>query len=892
MSLKWILHTIVAFIGGTSVGIGIFLTIAPLMPNKFSWVSNLDEWVVYLCIGIVVIMTASAYLIEQYISEETPQDDQNQNVLGGGFEISRLPQNDTEVADFIGREEEVKKLENLLLKGAEASWFSFLRRKKRRNDGFVAVITGIGGVGKTKLARKVASSEDIHEKYTGGCYLIEMSGLESNQNQTTAEAILNIIRKIAPNVNLPDDTSEETLVMNYNGVLEKSPRLILLDNPGEKIELEKFRPPRNCGLLIITRPHHKNIGFPRNVRVRLDQLTLDESKELLKNRSGLSDMSEIIAERICQLCECLPLAVRAAGTYLANEETSAEEYACELENEHNKEFGQHSSFFDKIGQKGVNQDIPTTFKLSYQLLNTNETECLFRHLGIFPSSFTAEATSAIMQKIIPSSQVNYWTEQLKLLKRYGLIEEKSSRYYLFDLLRLYARKLFEDKNENIQLALESFADYYIATAQKASEVFDDGYFCNELPNLWATFNWLVGSDPDHPRDMDRVKQLVEASIKIIESNKVENDEDENELQKLDFYFSQSEYEEWLKVGLATLRPAYDQLDNLQKKVFAKLCVFKDDWFDLKAAKIVTECNNEQTFNILVQRGLLYQRNSDQWCSLTNLSYILALKQIGTEYNTVFLRYVDYFITVAEEIESLHTSRMDESIKILKANYAHIRTVLNWSLKNRDAHRLEKLLLAIRYYKFYEFQYKELKEWFTEWIFCATESYKALAQYQFGEICLHVGEYPMAEKYFQKALSLAKGNNDKVGQSDALFGLGRSKYFVGDYSNAKIYLNEALTINSNHLPSLVSLADIYLKENKFIKAKRIYEEQLQRADNGPYNQAVLYENLAILNESQGNLDEALSMARKSLAIVEQYDIFILKKTREDHIKQLKQKKQGT
>ncbi|GEM_PF-3115880 len=889
----FVLHTIVGVSSAIVVGIGILLAVAAISPDNYPLIKELNPTITYWIAGIVTGVGIIAYVLQQYIPkwEETPPDDTES--LGGDFEAYRLSEKDQELDNFIGRENEIEKLENFLLKGPpESTWAKILRligSPQKKKDSFVAVISGIGGIGKTTLALKVASSENIRQKYSGGCYMIEMKGLESNQNQTTAEALLYLIRKIDPKIILPDDTDEEALRQNYNRVLEKSPRLILLDNPGERIELEEFTPPKNCGLLIITRPH---ISCFKNVRVKLNPFTLKEAKKLLKDRSQRNDMSEATAEMICQLCGCLPLAVKAAGTYLSsNERKSAEQYARELETEYNKELGQHSIFLGKIGKQGVKRDIPTTFKLSYQLLNTNESKQLFRYLGVFPSSFTAESTNAIMQKIVSDAQVN-WTESLELLNHYGLIEQNqdSSRYYLFDLLRLYARLLFKEENENTLLAYESFVDYYIGIAQKASQKFneegDDGVeiFCDELSNLWATFHWLVGNDSEHPRDMKRVRQLVEASIKIIDSNTVKNDNDED-IQKGDVYFSLSEYNEWLQAGLATLRPDYDQLNNAQKKIFARLCVFVD-WFDLKAAKAVTECRDEQVFNILVQRELLYQRADDQWYSLPNLSVELALKEIGTEYNPTYLRYVDYFIDLAVKIESLYTSRPDEFIVILRKNLFHIRTVLNWA-EEKDARRFEKMLLAISPYHGHEFKFEELEKWFESWQTTATN--KVEAKNRLGEIYLHSANYPKAQKLFNESLALAKKNNNQSGQVNALFGLGCITYQIGNSDKAKIDLNKVLAIDSNHSETLMMLAGIYAAEGNFLEAKKRYE-QLLHADIGLYNQATVYRNLAVLEESRGNVNEALSMAQKSLDIVNQYDIFVLKESVQEQIEQLEKKKQ--
>ena len=238
-------------------------------------------------------------------------------------------------------------------------------------------LRGMGGIGKTALAYALA--EKLTERYPDGQILVELRGTDPLP-MTPAEAMARVIRAYHPEFKPPE--SEAELGNIYHSVLHEMRALLLLDNAADDRQVRPLLPPPSCGVIVTSR---RKFSLPGLVPMDLDVLSKDKAVELLLKlwKPGASPSAEQLGDKdlleIARLCGLLPLALRAAGSLLANSpDLSPAQYARDLQDERQR--------LECIGKEGVDLDVESSFGLSYSRLEP-ETAAVFRILSIFPASF-------------------------------------------------------------------------------------------------------------------------------------------------------------------------------------------------------------------------------------------------------------------------------------------------------------------------------------------------------------------------------------------------------------------------------------------------------------------------------------------------------------------------
>jgi tetratricopeptide (TPR) repeat protein len=192
-------------------------------------------------------------------------------------------------ADFVGRVADLEELERLLGGGAT-----------------ITGVHGLGGVGKTALALKLA--ERLALRHRDGQIFFDLQG--ARQPRAWQEAMGHVIHAFLPEQRLPE--SEAALAGLYRTVLSGKRVLLLLDDAAEAGQVRPLLPPAGCTLLVTSRRRFVVEGL---VAHDLDTLAPMEAVALL--RSMASRLDEASAAAIVEECGRLPLAVRLAGAALA-----------------------------------------------------------------------------------------------------------------------------------------------------------------------------------------------------------------------------------------------------------------------------------------------------------------------------------------------------------------------------------------------------------------------------------------------------------------------------------------------------------------------------------------------------------------------------------------------
>ena len=328
-------------------------------------------------------------------------------------------------ADFTGREAEIEEL----LTALEDASLS------------ISALQGMGGVGKTVLALKLA--EKIKERYPDGQVYLDLKGI-SPRPLTQMEIMSHVIRAYHPETKLPE--SETELRSKYFSVLHDRRVLILMDNAKDERQIESLMPPSSCALLVTSR---QRLTLPGLFSKSLNSLLpADASKLLLAIAPRIGDLSPEIAK----LCGCLPLALRLAASAIAKRPNiRLADYARRL-----------ASAQEQL------KLIEASLSLSYEILS-EELRQWWRMLAVFPGSFDEEATAAVWE-----TDGDKALETLGELLAFSLVEwnETSKRYRLHDLARVFAESRMREAESEACRRLH--AQHYQGVLSDAEQLYQTG----------------------------------------------------------------------------------------------------------------------------------------------------------------------------------------------------------------------------------------------------------------------------------------------------------------------------------------------------------------------------------------------------------------------------------
>jgi tetratricopeptide (TPR) repeat protein len=412
--------------------------------------------------------------------------------------ISAVHQLPPPPADFTGREAEITEL----LAALEDASLT------------ISGLQGMGGVGKTALALKLA--EMIKERYPDGQFYLDLLGV-SPQPLTPAEALAHVIHSYHPGARLPE--SEPELRGIYLSVLHNQRALLLMDNARGESQVESLIPPAGCRLIVTSR---QSFMLPGIFAKNLDCLPpADACKLLLTIAPRISEL----AGEIARLCGYLPLALRLAASAIATfRNLKPADYVQRL-----------------VGARKQLELVEASLSLSYEILS-DEQQQRWRMLAVFPGSFDDAAAATVWEIEDEKAQ-----DMLGELLAFSLVEwnEAARRFRLHDLARVFADFRMSETERDVGRRLH--AQHYQAVLSSAKSLYLNGgdmtlhglaLFDLERVNIEAGHTWAVeqvGSDKtaaelcitysnaglqifslrQHPRELIRgAEAMLAAAIKM------------------------------------------------------------------------------------------------------------------------------------------------------------------------------------------------------------------------------------------------------------------------------------------------------------------------------------------------------------------------------------------
>jgi len=387
--------------------------------------------------------------------------------------ISPLHQLPADLADFTGREEEVRDLVALLGEG--------------KGGATISAIGGMGGVGKTALAVHVAHK--VAAQYPDGQIVVEMGGT-AERPLTPIEAMGRVIHAFQPELRLPEDPNEVTAL--YRTTLEGRKVLLLLDNAANSAQVRPLVVPAGCGLVVTSR---HNISLPGLRHFDLDALPMEEACALLRTIVGEGRATDGESGTIVKLCGRLPLALRVAGDFLVvHPDWSAAEYVQALADERER--------LARLKHEDLNVGAALGLSAAQLVRERPDLAARWQMLSVFPAPFERSAAAAVWG--VEEGEARDGLSELAA-RSLVLYEGESGLYRLHDLMRLVAEDAFsygggerdvEGEQTRLAEAAMRHAAYYLAVGGRADDLYKQGgehvleglrQFDGAWPHLWAAY---------------------------------------------------------------------------------------------------------------------------------------------------------------------------------------------------------------------------------------------------------------------------------------------------------------------------------------------------------------------------------------------------------------------
>jgi DNA-binding SARP family transcriptional activator len=363
------------------------------------------------------------------------------------------------VADFTGRQDELRRLERLCAGAADD------------NSGrsvVISAIDGAGGVGKTALA--IHTAHRLAGSFPDGQLFLDLCGFDPRLPPVTpSEALAYLLRGLGIDAE-PRSGDVAAQAALYRSLLAGRRVLVVLDNA---VSAEQVRPllPGSTGCLAIVTSRNRLAGLVARdgaSRISLDVLRPDESVELLRRRLGadLVDRDVEQVRELAALCGHLPLALRIAAELIADSETY------ELADLVGQLHGQRDRL-DALSTDGDDSAaVRAVFSWSYYTLKPQLAQA-FRLLGLHPGLEIGVPDAAALLGCSP-------VEATKLcggLVAWHLLEEVGRHRYRFhDLIRIYAAECAEreESESSMHTAVRRLLRWYLGSTAAAREVLAPG----------------------------------------------------------------------------------------------------------------------------------------------------------------------------------------------------------------------------------------------------------------------------------------------------------------------------------------------------------------------------------------------------------------------------------
>lgn len=313
------------------------------------------------------------------------------------------------VGDFTGRE-------------TELAWLAARADRPGGGPAAVALVAGLGGMGKTALA--VRAAELLADRFPDGRLFVDLRGMDA-QPVEPAEALARLLRALGmPEQRIPAGLEERS--GHYRALLRDRRCLVVLDNAGSESQVRPLLPGAGRSMALVTSRRPLS-GLEGTDRLELAPLAAPDAEALLRGIVGAerTDAEAAAVGQLAALCGHLPLALRIAGNRLLSRPGwTVRQLTARLAD---PELRLRSLTAGDLA-------VAVPFTLSYGQLSPSARRT-FRRLALVPGPHLGVALTAVLAEVGLLDAEDALDELVEL----GLLQSTPvERYRFHDLLRLYA----------------------------------------------------------------------------------------------------------------------------------------------------------------------------------------------------------------------------------------------------------------------------------------------------------------------------------------------------------------------------------------------------------------------------------------------------------------------
>lgn len=784
------------------------------------------------------------------------------------------------VSLFTGRKEELIDLHNKIQRS----------REKITVISQITSISGLGGIGKTELARGYIQqySKDYYNDVIWINAESEVSIIESFTR--LAKDKLKIDTKDANG----KEKDIKSIIEEVYKFFSNSKSLFIFDDAEKSNYLNKFLPLHdllpdgNGPYVLIT---SRNQEWDRGIEVvNLNELKSEEAIEFVKKGLGIEDESQ--NEKIKVLVEKLqyfPLAIQQAIAYIEDQRVTEEFDIDDYLNEYEKKT---EDLLNYEAFRGIDNDYAkttfTTWKITTNKIASDREngKLALRILNIIsylaPDRISREIFLGL--RVIGEEKLR---STVRLLVKYSMVssEQNQSVLSVHGLVQEVTRIVLEEQGKSEEVMEETFKLLEARFPYGGDELEDYLKKRELLPHLEVFLSHIDNWLKKNPKDQQRIEENYLENLLIWMSDgyfNTDNPERQKELLERALPLLEKHYgEKHFKVAIALVRLSntYVALSDYQK---ARELLER-------ALKIENEHYGEEHFEvakILVNLSVTYRALGDYKRAKELIEKALPILEThyGEKHFEVAKILIDLSITYGilgdyERVKEL----MERALPILEKHYgaeyfqvAIALVNLSIAYEALDDHETQRELLE-RALPILENYYGRGHFEVAKTLVSLSVSYGALDDYQRQKELLEKA-LPVLEKYYG------------VGHSQVgiiLEKLGMACLMLGDYHEAKDLLEQTLSILENHygtehyemVDTLVNLSISYGALNDYQKQKELLERALPILEKhygvDHFEVAIALEDLSAADKALGNnqrakesLERAAAIYHKGEALVEE------------------------
>jgi predicted ATPase/class 3 adenylate cyclase len=364
-------------------------------------------------------------------------------------------------------------------------------------SGRVLTLSGVGGVGKTRLALQAAAA--VASQFADGVWLCELAALGD------PDAVPHVVAALF-GVQAEPDRSLTGLLAER---LRTSKTLLVLDNCEHVldavVELVEAVLAACPGVTVLATSREPLVVAGEIVRP-VRALGSDDALELFVDRASaarpeftLNDGNEAAVAEICRRLDGVPLAIELAAARVLS--MGPTEIAQRLDERFRLLTGGRRTALER------QRTLRGTVDWSYDLLDAAE-QTVFCRLAVFAGGFTIDAAEAVAGTDDSGSVADAVWSLVRKSMLVADVQEESTRYTMLETLRQYAEEQLVGRGEadDIRRAHSSYLAALAEQAREGERRPEEGTWARrldlELANFRAALSWAA--DHDRPETAGRL----------------------------------------------------------------------------------------------------------------------------------------------------------------------------------------------------------------------------------------------------------------------------------------------------------------------------------------------------------------------------------------------------